>query len=115
VGKKATEQVDTRKLLVFEQGGGKFIIEIPADWKITFGSFQQGKYGGEGGSALRIYEAENKQRACFLNVRSFRDMSLPIQRLVTTEQGEVSWVSDSEGNLTQTKKVKKSTVAVSGV
>jgi hypothetical protein len=113
--KKAPTQQEVRTLLVFENGGNRFKIDIPVDWKITFGAFQQGKYGGEGGYALRIYESENKQRACFTNVRSFRDLSLPITRFVKTEEGQESWVTDSDGNVTSTKSRKVKVTEVSGV
>ena len=84
---------------------GTFRVTIPAEWKVTFGAFQQGKFGGEG-SALRIYEAENKQRACFVGVHSFFDTSLEIKREVVLESGETSWQDGPDGSESH-RKVKR--------
>lgn len=92
--RKAT--VETRTLRVHDNKGA-FEITIPADWRVTFSGFQQGNKYGDGESALRIYEAENKQRACFKGVRSFFDTSIGIQREVITESGESSWVKGPDG------------------
>ena len=59
-------------------------ITVPSDWKVTFGPAARGvhKYSGPSGGAikiplaLRFYESENKQRAIFTDVLSFRDMSI---------------------------------------
>jgi hypothetical protein len=65
-------------------------IEIPEDWKVTFGpvAVGGGKRGGfgdpSGSMALRLYESEVRQRAIFTGVRSFRDLSIPVKKLVRT-------------------------------
>jgi len=86
----------TRTLFV-EDMAGEFKVTIPAEWKVTFGAFQMagGRYGEHpsGSPALRIYEAENKQRACFVGVRCFRDMSIPLERTVLNGD-TISWVED---------------------
>lgn len=92
----AKEKDDTRTLQV-EDAQGTFRITIPADWKVTFGGFNQGGKYPDGTAALRIYEAENKQRACFKGVYSFFDTSLPVEREVVEETGETKWVSGPEG------------------
>lgn len=99
---KAAPAQEMRTLQV-RDNRGTFRVTIPADWKVTFGAFQQGKFGGEG-SALRIYEAENKQRACFVNVQSFFDTSLDIVREVITESGEVTWENGPDGSERHEKK-----------
>lgn len=104
---------ETRTLLVKSRSEGTFKIEIPADWKVTFGAFQQGRFGDEG-SALRIYEAENKQRACFVGVNSFRDLSIPVTRLVKEKTGEESWQDDGEGNVSSSRKVKTTVREIAG-
>ena len=88
--------VDTRTLQV-EDAQGTFRITIPADYKVTFSGFNQGGKYPDGTAALRIYEAENKQRACFKGVYSFFDVSLPIEREVIEEFGETTWVSGPDG------------------
>jgi hypothetical protein len=99
VVKKATTG---KRTLLIEGHNGKFRITIPADWKVTFGAFQQGggnKYDtGDRSAALRIYESESMQRACFRDVRSFRDLSIPLEKLVIAKTGEESWEDDGEGN-----------------
>ena len=75
---------------------GTYRIDIPDDWKVTFGpvAIGGGKRGGYdigGGSmALRLYESEVRQRAIFTGVKSFRDLSIPVKKLVRTvkEQSE---------------------------
>lgn len=103
---KASE-VETRTLLVVDREG-KFKVTIPADWKVTFSSFNQGdKFGDGGGAALRIYEAENKQRACFKNVYAFFDTALPIEREVVEESGTVTWVAGPDGYERSEKTTRK--------
>lgn len=98
---------DTRTLLVTETNGKQFKITIPADYKVTFGK-QPGSRDYDAASAsLRIYENESKQRACFIGVRSFRDLGLPLTRLVISEDGSSRWSDDGDGNTEQTKKVNR--------
>lgn len=103
-----TPKVDVRTLRV-KDNKGTFEITIPADWRVTFSTFKQGQGFDNGAPALRIYEAENKQRACFVNVQSFYDTALPIKREVISESGEVSWQEGPDGferrqKVTRTKK-----------
>lgn len=65
------------------------IIEIPEDWKITFGPWSprersramtQNMVEAKPGWILRVYESKEKQRAVFTNVESFRDLSIPLFR-----------------------------------
>jgi hypothetical protein len=105
--KKAPE--DLRTMLV-ETRKEKFKITIPADWKVTFGKPMQGRgYEDENSRELRIYEAETKQRACFTGVLSFRDLSIPMLRLVTETNGSTIWADDGLGNIAETRQVKRKT------
>lgn len=65
----------------------KLRISIPANYKITYGKLHAGgdRPGGSSGNVLRIYEAENKQRAIFHDVISFRDIGLPLTRFVPSD------------------------------
>jgi hypothetical protein len=105
---KEADPVESRTLLV-EDAAGEFKITIPATWKVTFGAFQAAttnRYGQSaplGGPALRIYEAENKQRACFVGVRCFRDMSIPMERAVVRED-TIVWEPDTEGAVRMTQR-----------
>ena len=79
---------------------GTYRIEIPEDWKITFGPVAIGggkrqSYGFDGGSmALRIYESEVRQRAIFTGVESFRDLSIPVKKLVRTVKANTTKKSE---------------------
>lgn len=100
---------EMRTLLVEEANGKKFKITIPSDYKVTFGTAGGNRAAGGswGGNQLRIYEAESKQRACFVGVQSFRDLSLDLVRLVVSEDGSASWSNDGEGNIEEKKKVTR--------
>lgn len=86
---------------------GKFRMDIPETWKVTFGPVSPGSKGGyaSGGNCLRVYESDTKQRAIFLDVVSFRDLSIPVQRLVVREEGKEKWEVDN-GNRKRSSSVK---------
>jgi hypothetical protein len=109
--KRRQEDGDPIKYLVKEHGGA-FVLEVPADWKITFGyvnpsNSQQG-YRQNQGHCMRVWEGE-KLRAVFADVVAFRDMSLPLAREVRKETGSSQWTMDSEGNFESSKKVEVET------
>ena len=87
------EQVADRTLLV-QTTHEKFKITIPEDWKVTFGKQIGAPRDYEAGRELRLYETETKQRACFTGVTSFRDLSIPVTRIVTTDKGTEEWEDD---------------------
>lgn len=79
--------------------GGDFVLQIRADWKVTFGAINPG-VGNPGRydlHCLRVWEGE-KLRGVFCDVRSFRDLSIPLLRKVSKETGSAEWTQDSEGN-----------------
>ena len=58
-------------------------VDIDPDWKVTFGKLQNNGYepnGGRNGNglALRIYRTKEHQLACFRDIESFRDISIPM-------------------------------------
>lgn len=68
-------------------------ITVPADWKVTFGPAARGENAGNRSGqnlkmpmALRFYQSENKQRAIFTDVVSFRDASIKIEEEKTNIQ-----------------------------
>ena len=101
----------TRTLLIERGKNDRFRIEVPEDWKITFGPLSPRGYSE--GNALRLYESDTKQRACFVNVIAFRDISIPVTRLVVSQSGEQTWENDGEGNTVETRKVNRKTSEVS--
>jgi hypothetical protein len=91
-------------LLVKRDRGGDFTIEVPADWKVTFGAVNPGSPPhGRDLHCLRIWEGE-KLRAVFCDVRGFRDLSIPLAVKISKETGSASWVQDSTGNFERSEK-----------
>lgn len=105
------DQMQKIKYLVQEvgRGGGAFVIEIPADWRVTFSNVNpaQGMGGGRDGYCLRVYEGE-KLRAVYGSVIGFRDLSIPLARKVQTEVGSAQWTRDDAGNLDSRKQITAS-------
>ena len=75
------EKTETRTLLIKQSNEAEIQIDIPADWKITFGPLftSSEKFHSRTPAALRIYETDKTQRAIFTDVIWFRDMSIPIR------------------------------------
>jgi len=66
-------------------------VTVPEEWKVTFGPAARGSNSTSGRTlkmpmALRFYEADNKQRAIFTDVISFRDASILIEEEKTDIQ-----------------------------
>lgn len=82
---------ETTYLLEMKEGPQRKIT-VPTKWKVTFGMVAPGKpgssgYNDRGGLCLRLYEG-TIQRACFMDVLSFRDMAIAIEELVTETKTE---------------------------
>lgn len=97
--KQEIAEIKTYEIVTVED---TFRIEIPASYKVTYGMLHPGTRGSwnynnnGGGFTLRIYESEAKQRACFQNVLSFRDVSLPLSRK-TRKVNRSRNAADSDG------------------
>lgn len=82
-----TKEPSIRTYLITHINGQETQVDIPEDWKVTFGPAVRGNSAGLGSNphgpkiplALRFYENDTKQRAIFTDVISFRDMSIPIR------------------------------------
>lgn len=105
--KKTTAQDnETRTILITKTDGEEIQVDIPANWKITFGPAvaNAGKARMEGATtgyrmmpmALRLYESEKMQRAIFTDVASFRDLSIPM-RVKKTRVQEKDGFMECEG------------------
>jgi hypothetical protein len=90
------------------QDRGEFVIELPANWQVTFGAVNPGSPPhGRDLHCLRVWEGSGtakKLRAVFGDVRGFRDLSLPLARKVTKETGSAEWTMDSSGNFDKRSK-----------
>lgn len=97
---------ETRTLLI-DRHGEKLRVTIPAGWKVTFAVINsQDRHGeSQAGRDLRIYEAGEHCRAVFTGVQSFRDVSIPVEKLVVAKSGESSWEEDGEGNTWEKRQV----------
>jgi hypothetical protein len=100
---KKVDPEETRTLHVTTKRE-EFRITIPASCKVTFGpiftsSTRRNNSYSEGGAptALRIYEANDKQRAVFTDVLTFRDLSYPLERKVAAVKERAVWEDDGRG------------------
>lgn len=91
-----TDDPDIRTYEI-KQGSDRFRIDIPANFKVTFGPLTPGSKFGGGQYALRVYESETKQRAVFVDVSSFRDLSIPYRRFVKNTKAHAESESSSKG------------------
>ena len=100
----------TRAILIETRDGVKKVEGIPANAKITYGPVNPGKNTGyHENNCLRIYTAANNQLAVFLNVISFRDLSLTVwdqETRTDTEHTHVSSPSGSEDSRTSSTGTK---------
>lgn len=92
-----------RQLIVSCISGEKRIT-IPKEAKITFGpaipgpSKERGYGPTEREYALRVYlKSKDNLIAVFTGVREFRDVEMPVEKLVIREAGNAVWKSDETG------------------
>ncbi len=97
-----SEEVENKIYILTLQNGEVRKVTVPATWTLTFGPTvpfvpKGGAYDGK--TALRFYEGSGKDklRACFTDVKAFRDASIPIQERRTTVQQQVAQVAKKEG------------------
>jgi hypothetical protein len=85
---------EIRTYEIVTQREGKFRIDIPETWKVTFGPVIGAKGYESSGLAFRVWETDKQQRALFTNVTSFRDLSLPMMREAVRKFGTDDWIID---------------------
>lgn len=71
---------ETKTYLV-KRNGEDLKITVPAKWKVTYAPVQPGDR--HSGNCLRFYESDKQQRAIFTDVKSFMDLSIGVEKLVT--------------------------------
>lgn len=77
----------------------KLRLTFPASCKVTYGTMHGGnERGGTGETVLRIYDSNEKQRAMFRNVESFRDLSFFAQEEVAVVDARTDSHVDSDGS-----------------
>lgn len=86
---KTETKPDTKRYAIEKTDGECLRITVPSNWKVTFGPLIGGgknKFGDDKPCpALRFYEDEKHQRAIFTQVRSFIDMSIPVEKWTVVE------------------------------
>jgi len=98
-----TKQVEMKTYLITTRKE-KLKITVPENYKVTFGPVAVGNSARGGSLALRFYESDTKQRAIFTDVLSFKDCSIPVERLVVKKDGEDKYSYDSKGKSTLEEK-----------
>jgi len=82
-------------------------VTIPASWKVTFGAIvptaRAAEAGGYGGWGLRIYEAQDRQRAVFTGVHSFYDVAIEQKVHAIRKFGTDEWFKD-DGSWTEARR-----------
>jgi hypothetical protein len=102
--RQSAAEPETISYLVQRGGASDFVIQVAANWKLTFGAVNpSGQSMGRDLHCLRVWEGE-KLRAVFCDVRGFRDLSLPLAMKVERETGAATWEQDSNGNFERTEK-----------
>lgn len=119
---KDEKKVAGRTLWV-DTNDGQLKIEIPAGARITFGPTipferKNGAYHRNDGYSLRVYENSRNDSliAVFAGVQSFRDVTIPVSKLVVREAGTSVWKSDETGYQVERKvNVEKSFSQLDGL
>lgn len=92
----------SRTLILTIKSGSQRRITIPSGYAITFGplipGLKQISNGHTGVAALRIYDSDKDQVACFTDVLAFRDASLMIEEKVTRTERKVVRKNSHEGS-----------------
>lgn len=100
-------KTDMVRYLVNTRTNQDFVIEIPANWKLTFGyvnpAGSRDSYNRGDGHCMRVYEGE-KLRAVYGDVTGFRDLAIPLARKLVKETGSATWTKDSNGNFEMNEK-----------
>lgn len=97
--------VETQRVLLVKTADGELRVTLPDDAKLTFGPAipyerKGGDYGPPGRNeyALRVYKGtKDNLLAVFAGVREFRDVDMPVEKLVIREAGKSVWKSDETG------------------
>lgn len=101
--KPAPEELKERVLLIQKSDKGELRATLPKGARVTFGPTipykNKGGYDRTEGYSLRVYadKTQDSLLAVFCDVVSFRDVSMPVQKLVLREAGKALWKSDEEG------------------
>jgi len=93
-----TKKESKLKTYIIQCSDGVRKIQIPDDWKVTFGRLHGGRettyHGTE--NVLRVYETKEKQRAVFVNVITFMDIDINPMKLVKNKK-EVAEILNKKG------------------
>lgn len=85
---------ETREILIEFENNNIKKIRIPIKWTVTFSSFipKMNERGySQGTPSLRIYGPNKTQMACFVGVRTFRDLRVEVKELNKSETDDLFW------------------------
>lgn len=91
MAKKAPTRPEMTTYLLTMKDGTRRKVTVPSAWKVTFGPLVPGSkdttLNSSGATSLRFWDKAN-QKAVFVGVESFRDMSIAIEEEVVKRQEE---------------------------
>jgi len=100
----APRQTTSGRTLLLNTADGDMRITLPDGARVTFGPSipyqKKDSYSaGREGYSLRVYADKGTDSliAVFGGVNSFRDINLPLAKLIIREAGRSVWKSDEEG------------------
>lgn len=108
------------RVLLVKTGEGELKVTIPEKAQLTFGptvpyAKNNNGYHDRQGYSLRVYEDKAKDSliAVFSDVHWFRDMAIPVAKLVVREAGKSVWRSDEQGyEVQESRKFERNFVAL---
>ena len=74
---KQTKKIEEMKTYIIEGYERTRRIKIPSSWEVA--------HDVNNPNILHIYETKDQQRACFVGVKSFYDISIKCQKLITNK------------------------------
>lgn len=105
---------EKERVILMRTAEGEFKVTVPPDAKLTFGPAIPGPSKSRGYEpsrmeyAVRIYKGSKENLlAVFTGVYNFRDIEMPVAKLIVREAGKSVWKSDETGYKVE-EDVKKS-------
>lgn len=97
---KVTKPTEATRTYLIERSREQIKVTVPDTWRVTFGPVVVGikkEYGTSSAPVLRFYEGEIA-RALFTDVESFREVSIPVEKLFVKRKGSAKWEESRSGS-----------------
>jgi hypothetical protein len=117
--KEKEEKIKEARILILVDSEGEKRITLPAGARITFAPNVPGGRGKNNygeirpeGYSIRVYETKTNDSLCavFTNVNHFRDVTIPVSKLIVREEGKTLWKDDENGYEVSTSVKKEKTL-----